>query len=119
MRKLTCPAIVLVALSSNSFANDACRPIVAATIAELKAGATQWGEREQAVARAAAGAACVKTMSGNYAGSSLAAARDAEADDSAEPAKEGKDDDGWWPFNSARRNDVSASPGQKPYERKR
>jgi len=110
--------LAAVAFVASPAADDACRPVVAATVAELKAGAAQWGEREAALARAAAGAACVKVRSGDYAGASMAAAA-GDGDRPASGDAETAATDGLWPFEVFERNDVPGSPSKKPYERRR
>ncbi len=120
-----------------------CAAVAAATVLELKAGAgDEWRSEDEALARRAAGAACVKARSGRYApvtsealqpGDNQVLAADgadsaagageasttAAAGDSAGAAADQKDDDGFWPFGEFKINDVSASPSKKPYERRR
>jgi hypothetical protein len=121
-------------------ADDSCSNIVAATVAELRAGAAGWDEAIEALVRSAAGSACVKAQSGAYvsapASPAPGAAEDASAEVSGnEPAAEPEalaaadttetsdaaEDDGkaGWKFLGFEVNSVTGSPGQKPYERKR
>ena len=125
---------------------DACAGIAAATVAELKAGAATWGPDDEQLARRAAGAACVKALSAAVTaplpalteerldapvgaagrdplgddGNSVAAASASELDDGDEAEDEREDEEeksGL--FSGFKLNDVSGSPGKKPYQRKK
>ena len=127
---------VLACLPALAFSGTNCEPVVDATLAEIKAGSTDWDERTESLVRAAAGAACVKAYSGVYADRS--AVDDANQSDAGQPestppavaletatvapmeettASVVEDDAGWWP--KLKRNKNSASPRKKPYARKR
>ena len=129
----------LLAMAGPVAAQD-CGAIAAATVLELKAGAGDgWRTEDEALARRAAGAACVKARSGRYAtpqsdaektgeidlsvtegaqGASERSTTTAEAASAAATA-EPEGDDSLWPFGKFKINDVSASPSKKPYERRR
>ena len=129
-------AALLVAIALPAAAED-CSDIVAATVAELRAGETAWDERAEAIARRAAGAACVKATSartavaeepvtqsvaGETAAASTAAVAATESegpDATAIPEEESDDGKAGWKFLGFDVNKVEGSPSQKPYERKR
>jgi len=137
MRTLVLAASLVVALPAAAVEPD-CQPIVAATVAEMKAGATDWNAQTETLVRRAAGSACVKAFSGAYGDRSSAArapgdgpapvARTTADAKGAPTAKEqvaegeagdtGSGDAGKT-FLGFKRNDVSASPSKKPYQRKR
>lgn len=129
--------------------NADCRAIAAATVAELRAGYAQWSDEAENLARAAAGAACVKAST-----ASQSAGRDASISSAAVRAdgvvvpeaaaatadsavavdgatsqsvaatdstdeKAEKEEESWNPFSDIKFNKVSARPNRKPYERKR
>lgn len=114
-------------------AESDCQAIVAATVAEMEAGAEDWDAQTEALVRRSAGAACVKALSGNYAAPPAAAvsapgagaaprapestkpAPSASATDVAE--QEDESSDGLFP--GFKRNEISGSPSKKPYRRKR
>jgi len=115
---------------------DDCAAIVSATLEEMRVAAGEaWDAGQEALARRAAAAACVKSRSGRYDAmtgeaigvrdSGSGGTADAEAGEQAR--KEGgsataeaeKEDSGLWPFGEFKINDVSASPSKKPYERRR
>lgn len=118
---------------------DDCGAIVSATLEEMRVAAGEgWGAGQEALARRAAAAACVKSRSGRY--DALTSEALGVPSTAAEPAddkaggqvggkaanKSGsataeaeKEDDGLWPFGKFKINDVSASPSKKPYERRR
>jgi hypothetical protein len=115
---------------------DDCAAIVSATLEEMHVAAGEgWDAGQEALARRAAAAACVKSRSGRYdamtsetidvrnPGSGGTA--DAEAGEQAREeggsatAEADKEDSGLWPFGEFKINDVSASPSKKPYERRR
>jgi len=118
--------------------SDDCGAIVAATLEEMRVAAGEgWDAGQEALARRAAAAACVKSRSGRYDAMTSEAIGGRDAD-SGEPADAGaretggsagseaaaaaeaeKEDDGLWPFGEFKINDVSASPSKKPYERRR
>ncbi|MHA7815993.1 MAG: hypothetical protein ACX93N_05920 [Pseudohaliea sp.] len=108
--------------------DDDCGAIVATTIEELRVAAGKaWDGGQEALARRAAAAACVKARSGRYdvMASEAVGPRSAEAaartgaEDGASAAEAKDDDGGLWPFGEFKINDVSASPSRKPYERRR
>ena len=103
-----------------------CNGVVQATLDEMRAGAgRQWTTEMAATARAAAGAACLKALSGRY----PAASTDAAVDDAGErtsadgeaaaAAPDGEESGGLWPFNGAGFRSITGSPAKKPYERRR
>jgi hypothetical protein len=130
MRLLTL-AVILPALliPTASVAADPCRSIVAATIAELRAGAVVWDEAIEALVRSAAGSSCVKTLSGSYAvmetrlmptGVDMASTevQGITVTDTEAPTLEPKEGKAGWKFLGFDVNTVPGSPGRKPYERK-
>lgn len=122
---------VLAAPALLAASEDDCGAVVAATIEEMRVAAGDtWGAGQEALARRAAAAACVKARSGRYGAlsSEVVGARGAEAlaeggvEEQApaeEAAEAGQEDDGLWPFGEFKINNVSASPSKKPYERRR
>ncbi len=130
--------LLLIAMSSAlsaAMAADSCQDIVAATIAEMRAGESAWDARSEELARTAAGSACVKAMSigklttdsaaapasvaaGSAAvtNSETAAQPGPAAADAEEQPEEGK---AGWKFLGFDVNTVDGSPSKKPYERKR
>ncbi len=136
--------LLLTALSPTAaLAGDDCAEIVAATVAELRAGAASWDEAMEAQVRAAAGSACVKAASDRYNSAAGQAAgvpaplEESKAEDTpavieeesvavaegdliadAEEAAK-KDGKAGWKFLGFEVNSVTGSPAQKPYERKR
>jgi hypothetical protein len=116
-----------------------CRDIVDDTLAELRAGATQWNDDMERLARAAAGSACVKAGGNATGGGAAAQIQDQPVpagDDAAvaeRAAGQGEDsasasgakaagaseEESWSPFKDIKFNKVSASPNKKPYERRR
>lgn len=105
---------------------SSCNSVAQATLEEMRAGAgDQWNAEMAATVRAAAGAACVKALSGRYA----AASTDAAADDAggrastegkdAAVAPDGEESGGLWPFSGAGIRSITGSPAKKPYERRR
>jgi hypothetical protein len=142
-------ALVVVCTPAAGFAADPCREIVTATLAEMRAGAEDWNEQTEALARSAAGSACVKAVSGGYlttpAAQALPAAEGARTDQDdttvtvaeaeAEATTAGLDPDAevtegeteeapedgkaGWKFLGFEVNDVDSNPGKKPYERRR
>jgi hypothetical protein len=124
---LCLPAVALAA-------EPDCQAIVAATVAEMKAGASDWDAESEALVRRSAGAACVKALSGSYgatpastsdapgagvapraASSSQQPSASAGGGESAEQEKGGLDG----LFSGFKRNEISGSPNKKPYQRKR
>jgi len=120
---------------------DDCGAVVSTTIEEMRVAAgDSWDAGQEALARRAAAAACVKARSGRYdalaseaveaveaqdaaaqsaAMSPAGEAEQAEMSEKAEQAGKAESDDGLWPFGEFKINDVSASPSRKPYERRR
>ena len=120
-----------------------CRAIAAATVAELRAGYADWNDDAEQLARAAAGAACVKATTdarpvtssqslsstvvradgaqqqATVAGSSSSGASGSNGEPANEEQGEKGDDSSWNPFSDIKFNKVSASPSKKPYERRR
>ena len=148
MIRSTMLAALLLPLSAGLHAqgDTDCRAIAAATVAELKAGYTNWDENAEHLARAAAGAACVKATTaapsraaaasapqadsqslsstvvranGVVEPESVASTPVAETSSAAETEAEEKSDESWNPFSDIKFNKVSARPNRKPYERKR
>ena len=118
----------LGAMTGPAFGSS-CGEVVEDTVAELRAGASaQWSEAAEQLARAAAGAACVKARSERYgdamlessvAGESVGAAN-AENGNRAEAAAEGEiADDGSWEVGGLTFRSLGGSPGQKSYQRRR
>jgi hypothetical protein len=108
-----------------------CQAVAESTLAEISAGARAPLDAETAaLIRQAAGAACVKTLSGRYPdavavepdrvaeNTTEAATKNPESQAAADP-EEKEGGSSLWPFDSFKRNDVSASPSKKPYQRKR
>lgn len=135
MRVLSFCAALLAAFTLPAAADD-CSDIVAATVAEVRAGEPDWDDRAEAIARRAAGAACVKATSAatamaeepvvDSAAAATAATATAAAvteeqgpDASAIPEEEVNDGKAGWKFLGFDVNKVDGSPGQKPYDRKR
>ena len=123
MRQLLAIVAAFIFIHSNAHAAQAdCRAIVAATLAEIEAGAPEWDERSAELVRSAAGSACVKALSGIAVGGAstgaaqgAAATSDADTQTDEDAASETADD--LWP--TLKRNDISGSPNKKPYERAR
>lgn len=114
---------LFLTLSSQALAD--CRDIVSRTVAELRAGAPEWSEDMERLARAAAGSACVKAggdMPAADAGAAISEqavrADGAAAGDSGVEAASAKDEE-WHPMKGFKFNPVTGSPGKKPYERRR
>ena len=111
----------------------------------MRAGYENWSEEAEQLARAAAGAACVKARqaapsaasaspgglnstavrargdsaaSGTPAAESASAQADSGSGDGDAKQKD-KDEESWNPFSDLKFNEVSARPGKKPYERRR
>ena len=114
-----------------------CRDIVERTVAETRAGSSEWNEDMERLVRSAAGSACVKAGNDDAAPASSpsplneravvpAAAPDSTAtanvssseDSQQSVASEEKDED-WHPLKGFKFNPVTGSPGKKPYERRR
>ncbi|MEM8767213.1 MAG: hypothetical protein AAGE43_07205 [Pseudomonadota bacterium] len=130
-------------MPTTASAESDCAEIVAATVAEIRAGAETWDAATEAQIRAAAGSACVKADSERYSSAAEQAAgpelpAEEEATEAApavleeEPiavadgdlvadAEEATKDDGkaGWKFLGFEVNSVTGSPGQKHYQRKR
>lgn len=133
MRLLTLIAASFAAFALPAAADD-CSEIVAATVAELRAGETGWDDRAEAIARRAAGAACVKataaattatdgpaaqTDAAAAAAPAVAATQAQDPDATAVPEEEADDGKAGWKFLGFDVNKVDGSPSQKPYDRKR
>ncbi len=134
-------ALIPFLLAASLMTGDAiaaeCQAVAESTLAEISAGASApLDAATAALVRQAAGAACVKALSGRYpdpvavepdrvAGNTAAATADPAATNpestaAADPEQEeGEEGSSLWPFDSFKRNDVSASPSKKPYQRKR
>ena len=127
MKNFITPFFLLITLSSQAQAD--CRDIVSRTVAELRAGASEWNEDMERIARAAAGSACVKAggdgarVQGVDAAISEQAVRPEGKEDGASGAAaaraDGDDDEDWHPLKGFKFNPVTGSPGKKPYERRR
>ncbi len=115
---------------------DDCGTIVSATLEEMRVAAGEgWDAGQEALARRAAAAACVKARSGRYealsseaVGAQSTAAYETAGEPSGEtsgatggsPTAETEgEDEGLWPFGEFKINAVPASPSKKPYERRR
>jgi hypothetical protein len=117
-----------------------CRAIAAATVAELRAGYEGWSDEAEQLARAAAGAGCVKAtmasrsvtstqglsstvVSADGVGGTGAVEGEVEVEGEGEAEKgevsEKDDDSSWNPLSGIKFNKVSARPNKKPYERRR
>jgi len=135
MRVLIVSAALLAAFALPAAADD-CSDIVASTVAELRAGEPDWDDRAEAIARRAAGAACVKAATataamaeepalenaaaGAAATATAAAVTDEQSPDAtATPEDEVDDGKAGWKFLGFDVNKVDGSPSQKPYARKR
>ena len=134
MRTIILTALLTALLApAAARAATSCSDIAAATVAELKAGATEWNDSIESLVRSAAGSACVKAQSSSY---TSEAAGEKTVDEKVEEvvireeqiaaatptaAEEKEEDDGkaGWKFLGFEVNSVTGSPGQKPYERKR
>lgn len=120
MRNPIALLFLLLTLSSQALAD--CRDIVSRTVAELRAGAPEWSEDMERLARAAAGSACVKAGGDADAGAAISEqavrADGPAAGASAAGAATGKDEE-WHPMKGFKFNPVTGSPGKKPYERRR
>ena len=129
----TIPAALILALCASlpRLALADCREIVDSTVAEIRAGAAEWNEDMERLARAAAGSACVKA-GGNRAPAAVASqleekpVRGGAAETSAEAAPAsnsaaagGESGEDWHPLKGFKFNPVTGSPGKKPYERRR
>ena len=139
LRQFAQTVIVTTSLAAPAIAHadDTCHDIVAATVAELSAGAAGWDAAIEALVRSAAGSACVKALSGAYESATSAPAPDVQEDGSealaametgdqsealvAADTTEDVSEDGkaGWKFLGFEVNAVTGSPAQKPYERKR
>lgn len=124
--KLFLPALLLTAMLPTAALAD-CREIVANTVAEMRAGASEWNEDMERIARTAAGSACVKA-GGDAAGAELRETAISDAAGSSEGASQsaaaeasagGAEDDDWHPLKGFKFNKVTGTPGKKPYERRR
>ena len=112
-----------------------CRAIVTRTVAEMRAGAAEWSDDMERLARAAAGSACVKATSapvgapanaglvdesvGVAATSGVTTAPAASGDDAQSSAGAKTEDEEWSPLKGFKFNPVTGAPGKKPYERRR
>jgi len=97
-----------------------CDEVVEATIKEMRAGArTAWNDDMAALARAAAGAACVKAQSGRYAPTGAAEVDVESAEGAAGPGGDSDEANSLWPFNPGAVKAITGSPGKKPYARRR
>ena len=126
--------IMVASLLVGAFAVRAgsCDEVVEATIEEMRAGAGMaWNADMAALARAAAGAACVKAQSGRYAATGAAEVDVESAEDAASPAggsdkaaadaaaSDSDEANSLWPFNPGAVKAITGSPGKKPYARRR
>lgn len=112
-----------------------CRDIVDRTVAEMRAGAAEWNEDMERMARAAAGSACVKAASAPATTAPLgersvpaATTQNAEqapesagtgGQQAAASAGENGEEEDWHPLKGFKFNPVTGAPGKKPYERRR
>ena len=137
MRLIILTTLLTALLSpATAGAATACPDIVAATVAELQAGAAEWNDTIESLVRSAAGSACVKAQSSAYTSETSEAAGSEAAGEKAEEtvireeqiaaatgtaADDAQKDDGkaGWKFLGFEVNSITGSPGEKPYERKR
>ena len=119
---------VVLSASSLVIAEESCNDVVADTVAEMRVGVgDNWNDEIERLARAAAGAACVKAMSGRYnasvteevVGNQATAASSTASSDSAQTNEDAAKDDDSWSFGGLTFKSMSGSPGKKPYERQR
>lgn len=121
--------LLVLSASAVGFAEETCTDVVADTVAEMRVGVgANWSDDMERLARAAAGAACVKAMSGRYdammADEALQdeamAGKSGAAETNTETNTETKtNDDDSWSFGGLTFKSMSGSPGKKPYERQR
>lgn len=134
----TLASTVLLLLPGMALAGP-CDEVVEDTLAELRAGAAApWSDEVEALARAAAGSACVKAASGRYGAEAPAVAQEvvvsteaaiAPTVDAASAAAAGQEataetaaadaDDGSWNIGGLTVRSLSGSPAKKPYQRQR
>lgn len=142
IRLLTALAFSASAIPAVAQSRIDCPAVVETTIAELSAGYPDWNGRMEALARTAAGSACVKAAvnsmaaapaadpvtetvraTGDEPGASLASAETAdgggETAETAQQSQATQEEEAWHPFKDLKFNEVSARPGKKPYERRR
>ncbi|MFT7286206.1 MAG: hypothetical protein ACI87W_000310 [Halieaceae bacterium] len=103
---------------------DACDDVVQDTVAEMRAGASDWWNADiESLVRAAAGSACVKAVSGRYV--AVPAQSAAEVVKAATPVSESAQavkadaEDGSWSMGGLTFRSMSGSPGKKSYHRAR
>ena len=127
MKPVLTALLIIATLPAQALAD--CRDIVASTVAEMRAGASEWNADMERIARTAAGSACVKA--GGDAAVQLRDTALSEAAVSGGDAAEetrgtaakadamGEDGEDWHPLQGFKFNRVTGSPGKKPYERRR
>lgn len=128
MKRLLTTLMLASMLPAQAFSD--CREIVASTLAEMRAGASEWNADMERIARSAAGSACVKaggdasSMQLRETAISEAAQQDGGAGATtgaaaSEAAAAGEGEEAWHPMKGFKFNKVTGSPGKKPYERRR
>lgn len=86
-----CGVLVAAPVFSASAAARPCEAVASDTVAEMRAGASSnWNAELEQLVRAAAGAACVKALSGRYGSDNAVAGADAGMRSGAVAASEGK-----------------------------
>lgn len=121
--------LVVLSASAVGVAEESCTDVVADTVAEMRVGVgANWNDDMERLARAAAGAACVKAMSGRYdammakdeavQGAAVAGKSAANTSDTQSDEDKAQDEDSW-SFGGLTFKSMSGSPGKKPYERQR
>lgn len=121
-------ALGLGAMVGSAFGSP-CSEVVEDTVAELRAGASeQWSAAAEQLARAAAGAACVKARSDRYGevvaessvrGEVVGATKADNEIPAQAPPEDAVADDGSWEVGGLTFRSLGGSPGQKPYQRRR
>ena len=77
VRRLAALSSLLLCMNAGLVQADTCASIVDAALSELRAGSAAWSDEAEQLSRAAAGSACVKSLSGRYSGSSIDASCEA------------------------------------------
>lgn len=126
--------MVAVSAGSDAYADNGCSSVVQATLAEMRAGASDWTPEQEQLVRTAAGSACIKALSGRYeegadmATEALPAASEsieteavAGSDSAATEASAQGDssDDDSVSIGGITFRPLSGSPAKKPFERQR
>ena len=120
MLKMLVSLLLLLPTTAMVFAqSNPCENVVADTVAELKAGGSQWWSDDvESLVRTSAGSACIKALSGRYGSSQPAESIEdnvsgqAGGDVSSAPVAPVEDE----PLEF---KPLSGSPTKKPFERRR